>query len=206
MNKSTNTASNNHTLTIDNVRENIVGIDAPVPLLDGSHRIYVNFDNAASTPSLRPVLDKVSEFMTWYSSVHRGTGFKSQISTEAYDEAHRVVCDFVGADPATHTVIFGKNSTESLNKLARRLPMEADDVIRWKRPGKIEDNKAWMIDRSPSGLGFLTRAKTAPRVGDTLNIRRLEDERWATIERSVRVARTTPTLGHDLVMIGCSIE
>jgi selenocysteine lyase/cysteine desulfurase len=129
MNKSTNTGSNNHTLTIDNVRENIVGIDAPVPLLDGSHRIYVNFDNAASTPSLRPVLDKVSEFMTWYSSVHRGTGFKSQISTEAYDEAHRVVCDFVGADPATHTVIFGKNSTEALNKLARRLPMEADDVI-----------------------------------------------------------------------------
>jgi cysteine desulfurase/selenocysteine lyase len=121
--------SSNHRLTIHNVRENIVGIDAQVPLLDGSLRTYVNFDNAASTPSLGPVLDKVNEFMTWYSSVHRGTGFKSQVSSEAYDQAHRVVCDFVGADPATHTVIFGKNSTEALNKLARRLPLAPGDVI-----------------------------------------------------------------------------
>jgi cysteine desulfurase/selenocysteine lyase len=119
----------NHRLSIDNVRENIVGIDAQVPLLDGSHRTYVNFDNAASTPSLRPVLDKVNEFMTWYSSVHRGTGFKSHVSTEAYEAAHHVVCSFVGADPATRVVIFGKNSTEALNKLARRLPLAPGDVI-----------------------------------------------------------------------------
>jgi cysteine desulfurase/selenocysteine lyase len=119
----------NEKLTIHNVRENIVGIDAHAPLLDGSQRTYVNFDNAASTPTLRPVLDKVEEFMTWYSSVHRGTGFKSQVSTHAYDEAHRIVCSFVGADPATHVVIFGKNSTEALNKLARRLPLGAGDVV-----------------------------------------------------------------------------
>ncbi len=119
----------NHRLTIQNVRENIVGIDTQVPLLDGSQRTYVNLDNAASTPTLRPVLDKVNEFMTWYSSVHRGTGFKSQVSTEAYEAAHHVVCSFVGADPATHAVIFGKNSTEALNKLARRLPLAAGDVV-----------------------------------------------------------------------------
>jgi cysteine desulfurase/selenocysteine lyase len=116
-------------LTIHDVRQNIVGIDAQVPLLDGSCRTYVNFDNAASTPVLRPVFDTVSEFMTWYSSVHRGTGFKSQISTFAYEEAHDIVCKFVGADPATHTVIFGKNSSEALNKLAHRLPLSAGDVI-----------------------------------------------------------------------------
>jgi cysteine desulfurase/selenocysteine lyase len=121
--------STNCRLTIENARENIVGIDVQVPLLDGSFRTYVNFDNAASTPSLRPVLDKVNEFMDWYSSVHRGTGFKSQVSTEVYDAAHRVVCEFVGADPATHTVIFGKNSTEALNKLARRLSLAPDDVV-----------------------------------------------------------------------------
>jgi cysteine desulfurase/selenocysteine lyase len=121
--------SSNEKLTIHNVREQIVGIDVQVPLLDGSQRTYVSFDNAASTPVLRPVLDKVNEFMTWYSSVHRGTGFKSQVSTHAYDEAHRVVCSFVGADPATHAVIFGKNSTEALNKLARRLPLGAGDVV-----------------------------------------------------------------------------
>ncbi len=116
-------------LSVENVREHIVGIDVEVPLLDGSHRTYVNFDNAASTPSLRPVADKVNEFLGWYSSVHRGSGFKSQVSTRAYDEAHEIVCRFVGADPATNTVIFGKNSTEALNKLARRLPLQRDDVV-----------------------------------------------------------------------------
>jgi len=121
--------SANRRLSIHNVRDNIVGIAAQVPLLDGSHRTYVNFDNAASTPALRPVSDKVNEFLTWYSSVHRGTGFKSQLSTRIYEEARRVVCSFVGADPATHVVIFGKNSTEALNKLARRLPLVAGDVI-----------------------------------------------------------------------------
>jgi selenocysteine lyase/cysteine desulfurase len=116
-------------LTIHNVRGNVIGVEAQVPLLDGSSRTYVNFDNAASTPALRPVFDKVNEFMTWYSSVHRGTGFKSQVSTDVYEEAHRVVCTFVGADPATHVVIFGKNSTEALNKLARRFPLAAGDVV-----------------------------------------------------------------------------
>ena len=48
----------NERLTIHNVRERTVGVDARVPLLDGTQRQYVNFDNAASTPSLRPVLDK----------------------------------------------------------------------------------------------------------------------------------------------------
>jgi len=116
-------------LAIENIRASIVGIDRHVPLLGGSHRTYVNFDNAASTPALRPVFDKVNEFMAWYSSVHRGTGFKSQISTDAYEEAHRIVCDFVGANHDTHAVIFGKNSTEALNKVAHRLDIEPGQVI-----------------------------------------------------------------------------
>jgi len=119
----------NGRLTIHNVREQIVGVQARVPLLDGSHRQYVNFDNAASTPALRPVFDKVNEFMTWYSSVHRGTGFKSQLASEAYELARGLVACFVGANPDTNTVIFGKNTTEALNKLARRFPLEPDDVV-----------------------------------------------------------------------------
>ena len=121
--------SDNNRLTISNVRERMIGLDAHVPLLDGSHRQYVNFDNAASTPALKPVFDKVNEFMTWYSSVHRGTGFKSQIATEAYDLAHEIVGCFVKADLESNTVIFGKNTTEAINKLARRFPLEPDDVV-----------------------------------------------------------------------------
>ncbi|MCK4427742.1 MAG: hypothetical protein KAW16_04590, partial [candidate division Zixibacteria bacterium] len=52
----------------------IVGLDKKVPLSDGSCKRYINLDNAASTPCLKPVLDKVGEFLDWYSSIHRGSG------------------------------------------------------------------------------------------------------------------------------------
>lgn len=111
------------------VRERIVGINTRVPLLNGEARPYINFDNAASTPALKDVLDTVDEFMLWYSSVHRGTGFKSKIATQAYDDAHRIVADFVGANLRDHAVIFGKNTTDAVNKLSYRLPLTKDDVV-----------------------------------------------------------------------------
>jgi selenocysteine lyase/cysteine desulfurase len=116
-------------LTLENIRHNVIGLDVQVPLLNGSMRTYVNFDNAASTPPLRPVFDIVNDFAHWYSSVHRGTGLKSQVSTSLYEQAHQIVCDFVGADPQADTVIFVKNSTEALNKLARRISFSPGDVV-----------------------------------------------------------------------------
>ncbi len=113
-----------------NFRDKIVGIDRLVPLLDGSFRRYVNLDNAASTPVLREVSDTVNRFLEWYSSVHRGAGFKSMIATQAYEDARRIVGDFVGANPRDHVVIFGKNATEGINKLSYRLVPAA------ARPGR----------------------------------------------------------------------
>ncbi|MDI6695438.1 MAG: aminotransferase class V-fold PLP-dependent enzyme [Anaerolineales bacterium] len=103
-------------------RDYFVGVDVATPTLDGSTRRYVNLDNAASTPPLRSVQQAVNDFMTYYSSVHRGTGFKSQLCTHAYEQSRQVVMDFLGANPAQHTCIFGKNTTEAINKLARRFP------------------------------------------------------------------------------------
>lgn len=115
-------------MTLD-MRGRIVGLDREVPLLDGRRVPYVNLDNAASTPPLVDVVRAVDDFMPYYSSVHRGTGFKSRLSTVAYDQAHAIIGRFVGADPRTNTVIFGKNTTEAINKLAWRLPLEPDAVI-----------------------------------------------------------------------------
>ena len=111
------------------VRERIVGINQQVPLLNGETRAYINFDNAASTPALREVLDTVNDFMKWYSSVHRGTGFKSRVATQAYDDARHIVADFVGANMKDHTVIFGKNTSEAINKLSYRFPLKKDDIV-----------------------------------------------------------------------------
>lgn len=117
------------TLAIETVRSQIVGIDQKVPLLDGSLRTYINLDNAASTPPLRPVQERVNAFMPWYASVHRGTGFKSQLSTLAYERAHQIVLGFVGADPNEYVAIFCKHTTEAINKLAWRFPFRPGDVV-----------------------------------------------------------------------------
>lgn len=111
------------------LRQRIVGLDVKVPVLDGSRRPYVNFDNAATTPALWDVVETLDIFLPWYASIHRGTGFKSQIATAAYDDARRIVARFFGADPNDQVVIFVKNSTEALNKAARRIPLAPDDVV-----------------------------------------------------------------------------
>jgi cysteine desulfurase / selenocysteine lyase len=114
---------------VSDLRREIVGIDTRVPLLDGSERPYIFLDNAASTPAFRSVLRAVEEFLPWYSGVHRGTGFKSLISTELYDRAHDVIGRFVHADPVFHTVVFTKNTTECINKLSNRHAFRPGDVV-----------------------------------------------------------------------------
>ena len=116
--------NSNHTY-----KDLFVGVDTPVPLLGGGMRAYINLDNAASTPPLKSVQQAVDDFLPYYSSVHRGTGFKSQLSTRAYEEARQRTLSFVNADPGEHTCIFVKNTTEALNKLARRFPFNSKTDI-----------------------------------------------------------------------------
>lgn len=111
-------------------RNLFVGLEVETPLLDGTRRIYTNLDNAASTPSLVAVQSAVNRFLAYYSSVHRGTGFKSQISTHIYEQARQMTLCFLGAQPDEHTCIFVKNTTEAINKLARRFPFTKErDVV-----------------------------------------------------------------------------
>jgi len=112
-----------------NLRDEIVGIDQLVPLLDGSQVTYVNLDNAASTPAFKHVKEKTDEAFNWYSSVHRGSGFKSLLSTQLYDEAREIVLDFVGASHEHDVIVFCKNTSEALNILANRFPFEPGDMV-----------------------------------------------------------------------------
>lgn len=118
-----------HALPIASVRSLVVGLTERVPLADGGSRQYVNCDNAASTPALAPVADAVNLFLRWYSNVHRGAGFKSRLSSWAFEEARAIVARFVNADPASNVVIFCRNATEGINKLARRYPFRPDAVV-----------------------------------------------------------------------------
>jgi cysteine desulfurase / selenocysteine lyase len=110
-------------------RDALVGVDQTVPVLDGRFVPYVNLDNAASTPAFRSVVRAVDEFLPFYSGVHRGTGYKSRLSTDTFERARALVGQFLGADPERDVVVFTKNTTEAINKLARALPVESDAVV-----------------------------------------------------------------------------
>ena len=76
-------------IDIHNIRDQLIGLDKKVPLLDGSEVTYINFDNAASTPTFRFIYDKVGEYLQYYSNVHRGSGFKSMLSSWVFSPTTR---------------------------------------------------------------------------------------------------------------------
>lgn len=104
-----------------NYRRMVVGVDTPVPLKNGQLVTGINFDNAATTPPFKSVLKAVIMFSPWYSSIHRGTGYKSRFSAKIYEDARYETLKFVGADPNYYTAIFVKNTTEAINKLSYTL-------------------------------------------------------------------------------------
>jgi selenocysteine lyase/cysteine desulfurase len=116
-------------LSIQNVRNYLVGINKKVKLLDGTEKQYIYFDNAASTPTFTFIRDAVNEILEWYSGVHRGAGIKSLVATKAYDDSREIVARFVNANLENNTVIYTKNTTEAINKVANRLNLQKDDVV-----------------------------------------------------------------------------
>lgn len=81
----------------------VVGADLEVPLLGGASARYVNLDYAASAPALVEVWAAVQAFLPWYSSVHRGAGFKSQVATAAYEGAREPVRALSAVGPMTRS-------------------------------------------------------------------------------------------------------
>lgn len=110
-------------------RDLFVGLDEKIPLQNGRWVTGINFDNAATTPPFTSVMQEIINFAPWYSSIHRGMGYKSTISTNQYEKSRQVILDFVKADKKYYTVIFGKNTTEAINKLSYRLCEDKKNYI-----------------------------------------------------------------------------
>jgi selenocysteine lyase/cysteine desulfurase len=109
----------------------LAGDGIAVPCADGTERPYLSMDAAASTAALEPVVDRVREFIPWYSSVHRGAGFKSQLATNAYEDARSAALAFAGRPGAAgdDVAVICRNTTEALNHLAYRMRLTRDDVV-----------------------------------------------------------------------------
>ena len=130
---------------MDNIRNYVVGIDEPVELKDGTKQPMINFDNAATTPSLTPVSGMVEEELKMYGSVGRGFSQKSDHSTEFVAETRKKVISFVGADKVDgeYTCVYVDNTTDGLNKLASALVKDKSDVILTTRIEHHSNDLSW---------------------------------------------------------------
>jgi selenocysteine lyase/cysteine desulfurase len=105
----------------------VVGAGLRVPTLTGEVE-YANLDHAASTPSLVSVKAAVDTALETYSSVHRGNGYASRVTSAWYEQARVEVARFVGARE-DDIVVFTRNTTDSTNLLARSLPRGTEVVV-----------------------------------------------------------------------------
>lgn len=92
------------------LRDHVIGKNIHVPTDKGS-LVYINLDNAASTPALKPVWDVFRAVLS-IPSEHHG----------ALIEAARKICHgFLQAPEADYDIFFTANTTDSLNVLAGSL-------------------------------------------------------------------------------------
>lgn len=173
----------------------VVSADLGVPTVHRTVVDYANLDHAASTPALVSVKNAVDTALRTYSSVHRGNGFASRVTSEWYEAARRQVRDFVGAREGDE-VIFTRNTTDSLNLLSRTLPRDTTvyvfesehhaallpwnprRTVRLPVPGSAKDaelllESALSTSQAPQRLVVLTGASNV--TGELWPVRRLAE-------------------------------
>lgn len=86
-------------------------------------------DNAASSLTPEPVLDRMLEFYREYrANVGRGVHRLAQMATQEYSRAREEVKEFIGAGKSSE-IVFTKNTTESINLAARGLKWRRGDQV-----------------------------------------------------------------------------
>lgn len=84
-------------------------------------------DSAATSLRPRVVIERVSEVMALHAAnVHRSVHVLGDEATQIYEGARRRVAFFLNAE--AHEIVFTRNTTESLNLVARAYPVQGDVV------------------------------------------------------------------------------
>lgn len=126
-----------------NIRDQIIGLDAPVTLADGSQAPLINLDNSATTPSFKVVFDEVREQLSYYGSIGRGKGQKSVHSTALYENGRKRVLRFLNADSEKYTVFYCTSASDGLNRLASALLQEKTDLVLISRMEHHSNDLPW---------------------------------------------------------------
>ena len=116
---------------MDSVIHNLMaGIDLEVDILNNKKTKFVNFDNAATTPPFKSVINYIKKLSEYYGSIGRGAGHKSEITTRLYYESKEYLLDFFNIrEKEKYTVIYVSNTTDGINKLSRIIAHNDEDVI-----------------------------------------------------------------------------
>ena len=99
-------------------------IRSDFPILDD----LIYLDSAATSLTPEPVLEAVlSYYRSYRANVGRGVYRQAQIADQRYRDAHLKVAGFVGGEDGT--AVFTRNTTESINLVARGLDWKRGDRI-----------------------------------------------------------------------------
>lgn len=125
------------------MRDLFIGLDKKVPILGGHKITPINFDNAATTPVFKQVINKIIEASEDYGSIGRGLGQKSEFSTKVYNECREFILDFFKAPSDKYTAIFVNNTTDGINKLSNILITSKDEVVITTRMEHHSNDLPW---------------------------------------------------------------
>ena len=110
-----------------------------VKVSSGETLRYVNLDNAATVPPFKKVEEDVETYLESYGSVHRGSGIKSKVSTDVYEDSRRVIKNFVNAKKDDY-VLFTGNTTGAMNSAAHFFSFLSGKVA----VSAIEHSSSWL--------------------------------------------------------------
>ena len=127
-----------------NIRDLFIGLDEKVYNSKGCLMKCINFDNAATTPPIKSCIDWIYELSNTYASIGRGTGQKAEITTELYRESRKFIMDFFSIkNKDKYVVIYVNNTTDGINRLAKTLVKEDDEVVILSRMEHHSNDLPW---------------------------------------------------------------
>ncbi len=92
--------------------------DFPALSLSINGHVNTFLDTAASAQKPQVVIDSIVKMYTQtYANVHRGSYYLSEMATEAYENARRIVKDFINAK-TENEIVFTRSATEGMNLVA----------------------------------------------------------------------------------------
>jgi selenocysteine lyase/cysteine desulfurase len=95
---------------LDKIRKSLIGREVSVPTIS-SERLYINLDNAASTPTFLPIWNVVKKILRQSLGVQR----------EVVSQVKNICASFLDAPQDEYEVLFASNTTEAISIVAQFL-------------------------------------------------------------------------------------